>query len=153
MEIERKFLFQEGDFDYTSYPYHEIEQGYLSTDPVVRIRKQDDEYYLTYKGKGSMVREEYDLPLKKDSYLHLLEKADGNIIRKKRYLIPIYDDLTVELDIFEGKLSGLCLAEVEFKNTDDANDFIKPKWLGKDVTYDHEYHNSYLSTLERRPNV
>lgn len=89
MEIERKFTVRKLPDNLDSYPFHIIEQAYLNTDPVVRIRREDDAFYLTYKGKGMMAREEYNLPLNKDSYYHLLEKADGNIISKKRYLIPL----------------------------------------------------------------
>ena len=49
MEIERKYLIHELPFDLSEYPCHEIEQAYLNTDPVIRIRRQDSEYYLTYK--------------------------------------------------------------------------------------------------------
>lgn len=73
-EIERKYLVPAAPENLSSFPYHEIEQGYLSTEPVVRIRRQDEEYYLTYKSKGLMIREEYNLPLTKESYLHLLRK-------------------------------------------------------------------------------
>ena len=98
MEIERKFTVKELP-DLSSYPYLILEQGYLSTEPVVRVRRENDTYYLTYKGKGMLSREEYNLPLTKSSYEHLLSKADGNIICKKRYLIP-YLSYTIELDIF-----------------------------------------------------
>lgn len=96
-EIERKYLVPAAPENLSSFPYHEIEQGYLSTEPVVRIRRQDEEYYLTYKSKGLMIREEYNLPLTKESYLHLREKIDGRLISKRRYLIP-YGDYTIELD-------------------------------------------------------
>ena len=129
----------------SSYPYHQIEQGYLCTAPVVRIRRQDEEYYLTYKSKGLMVREEYNLPLTIESYAHLLPKIDGILISKKRYLIPIESDLTIELDIFEGKLSPLILAEVEFDTEEQAKAFTPPEWFGEDVTYSMDYHNSVLS--------
>ena len=88
MEIERKFTVKALPENLDSYPFHLIEQAYLNTDPVLRIRRQDDEYYLTYKGKGLMAREEYNLPLNQSSYEHLLSKADGICISKKRYLIP-----------------------------------------------------------------
>ena len=49
-----------------------------------------------------MVREEYNLPLTKESYLHLREKADGVLISKTRYLLPLTGtDLTIELDVFD----------------------------------------------------
>ena len=146
MEIERKFLI--GNIpDLSEYKYHEIEQAYLNTNPVVRIRKEDDTYYLTYKGKGFMAREEYNLPLNKESYEHLLKKADGNIISKRRYLIP-YNKYTIELDIFTGVFQGLVIAEVEFDSVDEANSFIGPDWFIEDVTSDKKYHNSYLSKLD-----
>lgn len=145
MEIERKFLIKSLP-DLENVSYHEIEQAYLCTGPVIRIRKQDTEYYLTYKAKGFLAREEYNLPLTKEAYEHLIKKADGNIITKKRYLIP-YLSYTIELDIFEGKFSGLVIAEVEFQTTDEAQNFKAPEWFEEDVTYDEKYHNSYLSSF------
>ena len=46
-------------FALSSYPCRKIEQGYLSTAPVVRIRRDNNDYILTYKSKGMMIREEY----------------------------------------------------------------------------------------------
>ena len=106
MEIERKYLVNQAPADYMEFPCHAIEQAYLCTSPVVRIRKEDDSYYLTYKGKGLMAREEYNLPLNKEAYEHLIKKADGNIITKKRYEIPDGNGYTIELDIFEGLFAG-----------------------------------------------
>lgn len=108
------------------------------------MRRSDNEYYMTYKSKGLMVREEYNLPLTRESYEHLLAKADGAVIKKKRYLIP-YEDRTIELDIFEGNHEGLILAEVEFETEDMANVFTAPDWFGEDVTFSSKYHNSTLS--------
>jgi len=145
MEIERKYLIDKLPFNLKDYPCHEIEQAYLNTEPVVRIRRQDDSYYLTYKSKGLMAREEYNLPLDAASYEHLLEKADGNILTKTRYEIPLGDHLTIEIDVFHGKFSGLILAEVEFPNLEEAESFQPPEYFGKDVTFSTEYHNSTLS--------
>ena len=89
MEIERKFLVPALPENLSSYPCHLIEQAYLCTSPVVRIRRQDDDFILTYKGSGMMAREEYNLPLTRESYGHLLPKADGIVITKKRYVIPL----------------------------------------------------------------
>ncbi len=90
MEIERKYLIEKEQLpkDLAYYPFHKIEQGYLCTSPVVRIRRQDDDYFLTYKSKGLMAREEYNLPLTQEAYEHLKSKADGLVISKTRYLIP-----------------------------------------------------------------
>lgn len=146
MEIERKFLIKQLPADLKTYPFRLLEQGYLNTDPVVRVRKEDDEYYLTYKGKGFLAREEYNLPLNADAYAHLIGKADGNIIRKKRYRIPIDGTgLTIELDVFDAPFAPLILAEVEFESIDQAHGFVPPEWFGEDVTENREYSNSYLS--------
>ena len=148
MEIERKFLIPKLPDDLDHYPFHLIEQGYLCTDPVVRIRRQDDDYILTYKGKGMMCREEYNLPLTRESYEHLKKKIDGNLISKKRYLIPIDQALTVELDVFFSPFESLWLAEVEFPDEASANSFLPPQWFGEDVTMDGRYHNSFLSRVK-----
>ena len=91
-----------------------------------------------------MVREEYNLPLNKKAFLHLREKIDGILIKKRRYLIP-FETYTIELDVFEGALAPLLLAEVEFETEDEANAFVPPSWFGEDVTLSSAYHNSTLS--------
>ena len=148
MEIERKYLITLENLpaDLDAYPHRQIEQAYLCTEPVVRIRRQDTEYYLTYKSKGLMVREEYNLPLTEKAYMHLREKADGVLITKTRYLIPSSLGRTIELVIFHGRHEGLFLAEVEFPNEDAAGAFTPPDWFGEDVTFSSRYHNSTLST-------
>ena len=147
MEIERKFLIKKLPDNLTSYKARKIEQAYLCTDPVVRVRRNNDDYYLTYKSKGMIVREEYNLPLTKEAYGHLLAKADGNIITKTRYEIPEKDNLTIEFDVFEGKFDGLLLAEVEFASEEEALAYIPPEWFGEDVSNSTKYHNSTLSRL------
>lgn len=147
MEIERKFTVKELPEDFLEYEFHEIEQGYLSTEPVVRVRREDDSYYLTYKSKGFLSREEYNLPLTQESYEHLLTKVDGLVISKRRYMIPIESGLTVELDIFKGALNPLVMAEVEFESEEEANAFTIPDWFDKEVTYDKSFTNAELSKL------
>ena len=142
MEIERKFLIKDLP-DLTQYKSQHITQGYLSTDPVVRVREDGDQYYLTYKGKGMLAREEANLPLTKESFEHLVKKADGKIIQKTRYLIPL-DPYTIELDVFEGDHAPLIMAEVEFPSIEEANAFVPPAWFGEDVTQNKRYHNSNM---------
>lgn len=145
MEIERKYLVRQLPEQLEQYPHHNIEQGYLCTEPVVRIRRQDEEYYLTYKSKGLMVREEYNLSLTREAYEHLRPKTDGILISKTRYLLPLENELTIELDLFNAPYEALCLAEVEFPDEDTANRFVPPSWFGEDVTFSTKYHNSTLS--------
>ncbi len=145
MEIERKYLIQTPPENYQSFPHTEMEQGYLSTSPVVRIRRSDDAYTLTYKSGGLMVREEYNLPLTKEAYEHLRPKTDGILIHKIRYKIPYQDKYTIELDLFQDDLAPLILAEVEFSTKEEAERFSPPDWFGEDVTFSNRYHNSVLS--------
>lgn len=147
-EIERKFLVKEIPANLNEYPYHMLEQGYLNTDPVVRVRKEDDTYYLTYKGRGYIEKEEYNLPLNEEAYRHLLAKADGNIISKKRHLIPC-PPYTIELDVFDAPFAPLVIAEVEFPSLEEAKAFTPPEWFGEDVTGDYHYSNSYLSQIKK----
>lgn len=159
MEIERKFLIKKLP-DLSLYPFHFIEQAYLCTAPVVRIRREDDVFYLTYKGGGMMMRREENLPLTEQSYLHLLKKADGIVITKKRYLIPLNNpqssnpsfsfekSLLIELDVFSGMYEGVVVAEVEFESKEAALSFVAPEWFGADVTHDGRYHNSAMSQMK-----
>ena len=146
MEIERKYLLKKLPDNLDTYRHRHLEQGYLCTAPVVRIRKDDDRYELTYKSGGMMVRQEYNLLLTKDSYELLKKKIDGRLISKKRYMIP-YEKYMIELDVFENDLAPLVLAEVEFETEEEANTFTPPEWFGKDVTFSKAYHNSVLSQI------
>lgn len=145
MEIERKYLVKNIPGNLKDFPCRSMEQGYLSTAPVIRIRKDQDCYELTYKSKGLMIREEYNLPLTADAYGHLLKKIDGRLIKKDRYMIPLKDGLTAELDVFKEELAPLVLAEVEFPDEESARAFTPPDWFDEDVTFSGKYHNSSLS--------
>lgn len=159
MEIERKFLVERENLpkNYTSYPSRILEQGYISTAPAIRIRRDDERYIFTCKGEGLLKREEFELPLTKESFEHLRTKVDGNWIKKVRYFIPVHADgtveasaeasadYTIELDIFDEPFAPLIYAEVEFPTEEAANEFIPPVWFGKDVTLLPEYQNSALS--------
>ncbi len=145
MEIERKYLINSIPDNLNIVESRLLEQGYLCTEPVVRIRRDNDEFILTYKSKGLMIREEHNLPLTQEAYEHLKTKVDGRLISKTRHLIPFDHKLMIELDIFHGDLEPLMLAEVEFPDEEAANNFIPPTWFGEDVTFSSKYHNSNLS--------
>ena len=145
MEIERKYLVKYTPENLEQYEQKRISQGYICTNPVVRIRRSNEEYFLTYKSRGLMAREEYDMPLTAEAFEHMLPKIDGILIDKIRYMIPLDEAHTAELDIFQGVLTPLRLVEVEFESIEAANAFIPPDWFGDDVTYDRRYHNSNLS--------
>lgn len=147
MEIERKFLIKKLPEKLDEYPSKQIEQAYLCTNPVLRVRRQGEKYILTYKGEGLLAHEEYNLPLTEEGYAHLLTKADGRVIKKTRYCIP-HGKYTIELDLFQGDLAPLILAEVEFPSEEEAHAFVPPDWFACDVTMDGRYHNSAMSKLD-----
>ena len=154
MEIERKYTIKELPAGLDDMDRKKIIQAYLCREPVVRIRRSDDEYYMTYKGAGLVEREEYNLHLTKEAFEHLLEKADGNVISKTRYLIPLKDpqfkdgyrlpdgvELCIELDVFDEPLAPLIIAEVEFPDRECADAYIPEDWFDEDVSEDPRYHN------------
>lgn len=146
MEIERKFLVKEIPNDLSKFQCLDIVQAYISTDPVIRLRKHNDtEFMLTLKSKGHLIREEIEFPLTKEQYLNLWPKVESDVICKKRYLIPIDDGLTAELDIYEDFLEGLVTVEVEFESQLAAERFMPPSWFGKDLTHDSRYKNCNLA--------
>ncbi|MCL2718062.1 MAG: CYTH domain-containing protein [Lachnospiraceae bacterium] len=164
MEIEKKFKVKTIPDNLSQYECKIIEQAYLNTDPVIRVRKENEEHFLTYKKKGLLIREEYNLPLDESSYFHMKSKADGNVISKKRYLIPLdisdssgqppsdsstnnESPLVAELDIFDPPFAPLIIAEVEFPDLETANSFIPPDWFGEEITMDMKYRNSNLSVM------
>ena len=158
MEIERKYLVHEIPVDLTKYQVKHMEQMYVSVKPVIRIRRTDDRRVLTVKSKGLLSRQEFEMDLDEDEYRNLRCKADGNIIEKDRYIIPLSDtdgtcgdsEVEIELDVFDGIFGGLTYAEVEFPEEKFANTFVPPTWFGRDVTEDGIYQNSALSGMDRR---
>ena len=158
MEIEKKFRVQYLPEQLEQYPCRVIEQAYLCTKPTVRIRRSNEDYILTLKDKqgvqelhaagAGIINREIEIPLTREAYEHLKTKADGYLIEKRRYLIPLTDGLTAELEVFQGRLTGLCFAEVEFPDVETAKEFRPPEWLGQEVSEDRRYRNSVLSGLE-----
>ena len=145
MEIERKYLVKQTPENLDKYEQKRISQGYLCTNPVVRIRRSNEEYFLTYRSRGLMAREEHEMPLAAEAFEHMLPKIDGILIDKIRYMVPLDEKRVAELDIFQGTLAPLRLVEVEFESIEEANAFVPPAWFGDDVTNSGEYHNSNLS--------
>lgn len=151
MEIERKFLVKELPKDLKLYPKREISQGYISDiDPTIRIRKSNENYFLTIKSvaniekdKQHLMNNEIELEISKEKFDKLSTKIDGFFMEKTRYLI----DLGVwiaELDVYKNDLAPLVTVEVEFSNEALALDFTPPYWFGEEVTSDIKYKNFHL---------
>jgi len=143
-EIERKYLIKKDDWRElakgTVY-----RQGYLSTvkERTVRVRTIDDNGYLTIKGitvGATRAEYEYEIPAEDANYM-LDELCEKPIIEKKRYVLD-HEDLTWEIDEFDGENRGLIVAEVELTAEDQK--IALPDWIGEEVTGDPRYFNSNL---------
>ena len=138
-EIERKFLVKTLPENLDNFKSHRIIQAYISTNPTMRIRKSDDEYFFTFKGAGIVKKTEFEHPLTEEQFTGLMEKKEGNVIEKTRYLIPLEDGLIAELDIYKGDLSGFMNVEVEFPNLKTAKEFTPPHWFGMEISLDRRW--------------
>lgn len=144
-EVERKFLVK-GDFKADSFKATRIMQGYLSSVPerTVRVRIKGDKGYITIKGKGNdsgASRYEWEKEIPVDEVKELLNLCEPGVIDKTRYLVKSGEH-TFEVDEFYGENEGLVLAEVELK--DENENFVKPAWIGEEVTGNVKYYNSML---------
>ena len=140
-EIERKFFVAKLPPDIENYPQQAIEQGYLlitEKDAEVRLRRAGDSFILAVKGGGDMVRSEGEIEIDASLFGELSPATLGRRLKKVRYRIP-YGDLTIEVDIYGGKLEGLILAEVEFSSVEESSRFVPPPWFGREVTADKRY--------------
>ena len=147
MEIERKFLVTSEMFKTEAFNSYSIKQGFLNSHKkrTVRIRLKKDIGYLTVKGESTsngLSRFEWEKEISVEEAESLLDLCEKGIINKIRYEIK-YGIHIFEVDEFFGDNAGLVIAEVEL-NTENEK-FIKPDWLGDEVTGNIKYYNSQLS--------
>jgi len=146
-EIERKYLVRSEEFKALATRHYDILQGYLCADGIrtVRIRLKADKGVLTIKGRGNGVsRFEWEKEVSREDALALFPLCHPGRVEKTRYVVPIEGTpLNVEVDVFHGENEGLCFAEIELPSEDYV--FALPQWLGKEVTGDPHYYNSYIS--------
>jgi len=150
VEIERKFLVAQLPTGLLSAPSAHLRQGYLlvAPDGSARLRDADGACTLTVKSGSGLVRAEYEIAITRDQFGALWPATAGGRLEKRRYRMPA-DDLTFEIDVFEGDLDGLKLVEVEFLSEAAASAFVPPAWFGTEVTDDPAYTNASLATRGR----
>lgn len=146
MEIERKFLVKSDAYRRLAHASSHIRQGYICSGGgrTVRVRVRDDEAFLTIKGPsldGGLSRYEFEKSITPDEALHLMLLCEPGIIDKTRYLVKSGEH-TFEVDEFHGDNDGLVIAEVELQAADEP--YVKPDFIGDEVTGDHRYYNSHL---------
>lgn len=157
IEIERRFVIEDPTkFVTRRNPIH-ITQGYISVEPVVRVRRSENDYCmeegfygittaaLTIKGKGTLSRPEYEYPIPEDHAAELLTMARWKI-EKNRYRV-VYGYHTWEVDEFLGREKNLWIAEIELENENDT--FERPTWVGREITNDPRFSNVNLAQFGR----
>lgn len=149
MEVERKFLVPDRP-DLGGAESDEIEQGYLAigSDGEVRLRRKGEKLLLTAKRGSGISRDEAEVELEGEAFERLWPLTEGRRLHKRRYVIP-HGDLMIEVDVYEGDLEGLVVAEVEFVSEAQARAFEPPDWIGAEVTGDERYLNETLATKGR----
>ena len=146
-EIERKFLIAHDGWKAGVQRSSFFAQGYLSYDPerTVRVRETDTHGFLTVKGLTvGLSRDEFEYEIPKDEAATLLKMCAHPPIQKRRYFVE-YEGHLWEVDIFEGANEGLEVAEIELRREDE--EFVRPEWLGEEVSEDRRYSNSSLSLV------
>ena len=148
VEIERKFLVNDPERAIISASHSfQIFQGYISNDTsrTVRLRIRDAKGFLTIKGPTSSdgtTRLEWEEEIPVFEAKALMPLCLPGVIQKTRYHVIERQQL-FEVDVFEARHQGLVIAEIELK---DPKDNIQlPVWIGKEVTGDNRYYNSYLA--------
>ena len=147
LEIERKFLVRNDDYKRQSYSSSRIQQGYICSGHgrTVRVRIRDNRGYLTIKGPSNaegLSRYEFEKEITLDEAEHLMALCEPGGIEKTRWLVKSGDH-TFEVDEFYGDNEGLVMAEVELHSEDEP--FVKPDFIGQEVTGDRRYYNGHLS--------
>lgn len=146
-EIERKFLVV-GEFKNQAYSHTHIRQGYIASGNgrTVRVRIRDDKGFLTIKGpsgKAGLSRYEFEREILLQDAQDLMQICEPGIIDKTRYLVKSPDGIhTWEVDEFYGDNEGLIMAEIELGAEDEA--FLKPAFIGREVTGDRRFYNSHM---------
>ena len=152
LEIERKFLILSNAYKSEAYKQTRIVQGFLNThkERTVRVRIKGEKVFITVKGISNSegtTRMEWEKEIPKEDAEILLPLCEPNLIEKIRYEIKA-GNYIFEVDEFFGENEGLIIAEIELSSENE--EFIKPDWLGKEVTGDVRYYNSKLSKLPYR---
>ena len=143
IEIERKFLVTRTDM-LDGLHGVSMRQCYLARGKVtVRVRIIGEQAWLTIKGPTlGIPRAEFEYAIPLADALELEQLAAEKSIDKSRYEIAVGKHV-FEVDVYQGANAPLIIAEVELASADET--FIKPDWLGQEVTDDIRYRNSQLA--------
>lgn len=147
-EIERKFLIEQSPKRLRGQPATELRQGYIviADDTEVRVREAEGEWVLTVKRGHGRVRSEEEIELDREQFRALWSLTEAARVSKRRHLVSLEPyGLTAEVDVFQGDLEGLVVAEVEFSSEAESAAFEPPTWFGRELTGDERYATASLA--------
>jgi CYTH domain-containing protein len=149
IEIEKTFLVKTLPQNLSSFPSKAFLQGYISPSPSpLRIRRYGSKFEITKKlpiKKGDYSSaEEINIPLTEFEFNKLWPLANKSL-EKNRYYFPLGNNLVAEINLYQGKLLGLIMVEVEFTSEEEMNNFVPPDWFGRDITQEEFAANSFLA--------
>jgi adenylate cyclase len=151
VEIERRFLVASDAWRDAALGRQRLVQGYLAREDgvSVRLRLNGSGARLTIKGPGGLSRPEFEYNVPRDDAQQMIEQlCAGRSLAKTRHIVP-HGGLRWEVDVFEGVLAGLVIAEVELPAPDHP--VALPPWVGREITGDHRYANAVLASAEAPP--
>lgn len=153
-EIEKKYKVKRLPENLNDFDHKTIEQSYLNKGGApIRLRKfiEGDQIHYIFSKKvrieeGTFECIEYNIELPESIYQDLLNAKEGRTIKKTRYKIPLSDGLNVDLDVFHDFFEGVCVAEIEYRSTEQANNYKIPDWLGEELDNSGKLSNGYMAT-------
>jgi len=138
-EIERKFLVIDDSWKSSITRSVHIRDGLIASDDgrKVRVRISDQSATITIKGQRvGVIRPEFEYPIPLSDAQELLRMCESHHLEKRRYCVP-YEGLNWQIDVYEGTLKGIVLAEIEMKTANQT--FNIPRWIGREVTNDPKF--------------
>jgi adenylate cyclase len=146
VEIERKWLVEALPDDLGDWPAQEIAQGYIAITPdaEVRLRAKGGQHLLTVKSSPALVRVEEELPIDAEVFERLWPLTAGRRLEKIRHAVR-WAEVLLEVDVYEGDLAGLVVAEAEFPDEAASRAWEPPPWVGRELTGDRRWANQALA--------
>ena len=147
LEIERKLLLANDDWKSWVTRRIRIRDGLIASNNgnKARVRISDSNATITLKSRRrGPSRTEFEYPISySDAEEMLRSLCDGQVLDKVRHVI-IHAGAVWHIDVYEGILHGVVLAEVELQQADQKLDL--PGWVGEEVTGDPSYRKINMLT-------
>lgn len=145
LEIERKFLMEGFPRQLELLREVEIEQGYISTEPEVRLHRATDintgksDFRLTVKGEGELTRTEIKTDIDEGFFYDAVDFTGVNFIMKDYKSYKLGPWVLEVSHVDPGSNHSFYYGEIEFMTEEDAKEFIPPNYLGREITFNEDY--------------